>query len=235
MTVFQTSFQAYFMTRPINTTLLCLALLFLPFLAKSQVNFGLFAGPQLSSAHYVIADEVQPTHLKAGFQTGLMMKVPFDNQLFFAPAAFYSLKGYKVSFRQPSYPPDTAAVDNNTSVHTLEIAVLLQYDFSIRPDHFYLKSGISLDGQLFGNETYHLRNGKEVKQKMKFSFGEYGYAGSNFLVILGYENARGLTIFGQYSLGLGNLNNADGGPQIRHRVFGISVGQYFNRKKKANS
>ena len=81
---------------------------------------------------------------------------------------------------------------------------MFQYDFSTRPDHLFLKSGITPDGQLFGNETYHLRNGKEVSEKMKFSFGEYGYAGSNFLVILGCETAGGFYRFGQYSLGLGN-------------------------------
>lgn len=197
----------------------------------AQVQMGIFAGPQLTTARYQIGEVSQPTSQKIGLQAGYMLKVPFDNQLFFAPAAFYSLKGYKVRFNQPSYPPDTAAVDNNTTIHTLELAVMLQYDFSTRPDHLFLKSGITLDGQLFGNETYHLRNGKEVSEKMKFSFGEYGYAGSNFLVILGYETAGGFTVFGQYSLGLGNLSNADGGPQIHHRGFSLSVGRYFHRRK----
>jgi len=89
--------------------------------ANSQVEFGLFAGPQASSAKYEIAFKNQKTNYKYGFHVGGMMKVPFEGNLYFAPAAFYSMKGYKVTFNKPSLPPDPIALDNNTTLHNFEL------------------------------------------------------------------------------------------------------------------
>jgi hypothetical protein len=169
--------------------------------------------------------------MKYGFQAGVGLKAPFDEKLFFSPAIFYSMKGYKVNFNQYSFPPDTNATDNNTRIHTVEIAALLQFVFSNAPDHFFLKAGPSFDFQLSGQEKFNLRSGDYVSRKMKFSFGDYGFVGVNLLAQFGYETNNGFIVFAQYSFGLANISNADGGPQIRHRVFGISVGKYLHHKK----
>jgi hypothetical protein len=66
---------------------------------------------------------------------------------------------------------------------------------------------------------------------MGYGFTQYGHYSANLLIQLGFETKDGLLFFGQYSLGLSNLNNADGGPSIRHRVLGLSIGKYFNHKK----
>src|SRR5262245_24090084 len=81
----------------------------------TQNLFGLFAGAQATTAHYAVRDVKQATDYKYGFQAGATLKVPFDVNLFFSPAIFYSLKGYNVKFTQYTYPPDTAAINNNTS------------------------------------------------------------------------------------------------------------------------
>jgi hypothetical protein len=47
------------------------------------------------------------------------------------------------------------------------------------------------------------------------------------LVNIGYELKNGFFVLGQYSHGLANINNADHGPRIRHRVFGISIGKFL--------
>ena len=200
-------------------------------LSEGQTLFGVFAGAQATSVKYTIQDVKQSAQYKQGFQMGAGVKVPFDNQLCFTPAVFYSLKGYKVKFNRFSNPPDTAAVDNNTRIHTIELAALLQFDFGNQSNHFFLKAGPSLDGQIAGKERFNLKNGGYVDRKMKFSFFQYGYVGINLLLQLGYETKGGLTIFGQYTHGVSSINNADGGPQINHRAFGISIGQYFQRKK----
>ena len=205
--------------------------LFIANSASSQIQFGLFGGPQATSASYKIKDAKQKTDYKIGFQAGGMMKVPFEGNLYFAPAVFYSMKGYKATFNRVSFPPDSFAVDNNTTFHNFEMAALLQYDFGTKPSHFFLKAGPSLELQLLGNEKFNRSNDVAVDRNIKFGFADYGRYLFNFLTIFGYETSSGFTIYGQSSLGLANMINTDGGPTVRHQAFGISIGKYFNRKK----
>jgi len=198
--------------------------------ANSQVDFNIFAGPQVTSVNYKINDLKQQNDSKIGFQAGVGLRVPFEVNLLFAPAFFYSMKGYKVSFTQFAFPPDVDAKDNNTTIHTFETAALLQYNFNSDLNHFYLKFGPSLDFQLFGHESYNLKAGGLVDRNMKFSFADYGHFSANILMQLGYETSNGLMIFTQYTFGLASINNADYGPRIRHRVFGISIGKYLHHK-----
>ena len=198
--------------------------------AKSQTKFDIFAGPQATTASYSIAGIKQPTQSKFGFLAGFGCKIPFESHLFFSPAAFYSLKGYKVQFNRYTFPPDTTAVDNNTTIHTFELAFLLQFDFGKQPSHVFLKLGPSLDFQLIGKERFNLKAGGTVDQSMNYDFTAYGHYSANMLLQLGYEMAGGFTIAGQYTLGLANLSNADNGPTIKHRAYGITVGKYFNKK-----
>jgi Outer membrane protein beta-barrel domain len=199
--------------------------------ASSQVQFNIFAGPQATTANYIIGGTKQETEMKIGFQAGIGLKVPFENKLFFAPAAFYSMKGYKVTYNLFNALPDVNAKDNNTSIHIFELAALLQYDFNTNPNHFFIKAGPSLDFQLIGNEKFNLLTTGSVDRKMKFSYGDYGHFSANGLLQLGYEANNGFIIFAQYTHGLASINNFDGGPQIKHRVFGISIGKFLNRKK----
>ncbi len=199
--------------------------------AHSQFDIGIFAGPQATGALYTILNQKQKNEMKYGFQAGVGLKVPFENKLFFAPAAFYSMKGYKVTFTEFAFPPDTNAKDNNTSIHTFELAALLQFDLSNKPSHVFLKAGPTLDFLLFGKETYNLKNGTSVSRNMKFSDGDYGHFSANMLAQIGYETGGGFMIFAQYTHGMASTSNADGGPKIRHRAYGISIGKYLNRKK----
>ena len=105
-------------------------LFFIKFSAHSQNKVGVFAGPQIVSANYIIKDEKQPVNSKMAFGAGATLKVPFEGNLYFAPAMYYSLKGYEVDFLQPSLLPSLKAINNNVTVHTVETALLLQYDFS---------------------------------------------------------------------------------------------------------
>jgi hypothetical protein len=199
--------------------------------AHSQFQFGFFAGPQATGARYTILNQKQKNEIKYGFQAGVGLKVPFENKLFFSPAAFYSLKGYKVTLTQFVYPPDTNAIDNNTTIHTFELAALLQYDFSSSPGHLFIKAGPSLDFHLFGKETYNLKAGGSVNRNMTFSAdGDYGHFSANMLMQIGYETGNGFMFFAQYTHGMASTNNSDGGPKIRHRAYGISIGKYLNRK-----
>lgn len=202
-------------------------------IANSQgpAQFGIFAGPQITNTNYTIQSVKQKSEAKYGFQAGVMLKAPFEGKLSFAPEAYYSMKGYKVTFNRFVFPPDPAAADNNTTIHCFELAALLQYDFGNNPGHFFIKGGPSLDFQLLGKEKYNLIAGGAVDRKMKFGPGEYGPFSANLIAQLGYETAGGLLIFAQYTHGAASINNADGGPAIRHRAYGLSIGKYLNRKK----
>ena len=210
--------------------LLCFVLLALT-PGHSQLAWNFFAGPQASTAHYTIGESKQNTDFKPGFQLGIGGKVQIEEQLSFAPVVLYSLKGYKVKFNRLAFPPDSTATNNNTTIHTVEVGGLLQFDFSMRPNHFYIKAGPSLDFQLFGTEKYKKTTGETIDHSMKYGFGEYGHYGASLLSQFGYETKSGLIVFFQYTHGFTNLSNTDGGPQIQHRAYGLSVGKFLHRKK----
>lgn len=197
----------------------------------AQSMVGIFAGPQATTADYRIKEIKQPTTMKYGFQAGAMMKVPFENRLFFAPAVFYSMKGYKVKLNSYVYPPGAEAVDNDVTMHSVELAALLQVDLGNKPSHFYLKGGPTLDFLLFGKEKFNLKSGGSVSRNMKWGPGEYGHYGANLIGQIGYESKNGLVVFAQYTFGATTINNADGGPRIGNRIYGISIGKFLNRKK----
>lgn len=200
---------------------------------QGPVEFGFFAGPQLTSALYKINDAKQETAYKYGFNAGINFKVPFENQLYFSPAIYYSKKGYQVVLKDKAFPPSTLAENNNTTIHTLEVAGLLQFDFSKKPSAFFIKAGPAFDVAFSGTEKYDLVDGTTVDKKMKFGFGDYGHYSAQMIGIFGYETASRFMIFAQYSYGLGSINNADNGPRITHRILALSVGKYLNSKKKA--
>lgn len=195
---------------------------------NSQVRTYLFAGPQFSSASYKVGDEKQKASFKPGFQAGVGLKVPFDNQLYFAPTVFYSLKGYKVTLDNGAFPPDTSAINNNVSVHAVEIGFLLHLELSKSTNHLFLRAGPSLDFALVGREKFDKRNGGgSVNRPMKFGFGDYGRYLASGIVQFGYETPR-YYIMAQYHGTLGSISNADDGPKIKHRVMGLSAGFYLN-------
>jgi hypothetical protein len=206
-----------------------LIVLFFPLTLICQNVVGVFAGPQTSTAMYSIKHHDQETKHNYGLQAGATFKVPFEGGLFFAPALYYSLKGYKVTLNDPSFPPNTYAVNNDTRIHTVDAAMLLQYDFGTKPAHFFLKAGPALEFAVAGREKYDLSNGQKKDEKMNFSFTDYGYVSASAVAHLGYEFHNGLFIFGHYEHGLSDIINADDGPVVRHRTMGISVGKYFRK------
>lgn len=199
----------------------------------SQTRFAIFTGPQTVSASYHINGIKQNVDPKYGFQTGISAKIEFDTRLFFAPSIYYSLKGYKVSFNQPCYPPDSAAINNNTTIQTLETAPLLQYDFSDKPGHYFIRFGPSLDFQLYGREKFQKVDGSitTVRRAMPYGFTAYGRYAANAVIHFGYESPKGFLVYAYYEHGLTNLNNEDAGPNIRYHTAGISFGAYLKKKK----
>ena len=203
--------------------------LVLRFEVHSQVRWNIFGGPQLISSFYSVGGVHQHNTFKEGFQLGLGAKVPFENVLSFSPCVFYSLKGYKVRLTVPDFPPDLDATDNNTTIHTFEVAGLFQIDFNLKPSHVFIKGGPSLDFQLAGHEKYNLSTGGSVSHSMPYSYAAYGRFSANLIVQFGYES-KNCVVYLQYGRGVTSLNNADGGPNILHRTYGISFAKYLHKK-----
>src|SRR5690242_2127153 len=95
-------------------------------LVMGQVDFVLFGGPQLTTARYLVREEKQETGFKWGLTAGVGLKAAFDNRLYFFPSVYYSLKGYTVVLKDSAFPPGQAALNNNMTLHTMEIAPLFQ-------------------------------------------------------------------------------------------------------------
>jgi hypothetical protein len=200
--------------------------------SHAQVEFGIFAGPHASSAHYSVAGVKQPTDYKIGFHLGAGFKIPFDNKIFFSPALSYKLMGYKVTFNNPSYPPDLLAKDNNTSFHEVDVDALLQFDLGKSPGHFFVKFGPSFNFILGGREKFNLLTGEQVDRNMKFSvLNGYGRYDASAVVQFGYETAHGFVVYADFYQHMISMNNEDQGPSIRNHLIGLTVGKFLRSKK----
>lgn len=214
---------------------LILSTLMFQAIAMAQPEFGVIAGGQSTWASYStpeinLGKTKQKTDMKFGFQAGAIARMQFEGKLYFAPAVFYSMKGYNVTLTRPSLPPDSFAIDNDVTLHTFEIAPLLQYNFSESDGHFFIKAGPSIDVQLFGKEKFNRSNGGPVSRNMKFSYGDYGRFGANLLLHLGYETSSGLIIYAHYTHGVGSIVNTENGANVKHRAAGITIGKFFGKK-----
>ncbi|MBN8687646.1 MAG: PorT family protein [Chitinophagales bacterium] len=211
--------------------LLTVLFLFATFTLAAQNQVALFAGPQMSSANYTIQKQKQKTDYKYGMHAGVGMKVPFDGFIYFAPAAWYSFKGYEATLSIPNSLPDINAIDNSTRFHSFELAALLQFDLSPEANHFFIKAGPSLDFMLFGKEKFNLNTNGSINRNIKFGNYDYGRYSANLISQFGYEKDQGFIIYFQYTHSPVNLSNRDYGPNIKHKVFGVTVGTYLKRKK----
>ena len=190
-------------------------------------QFRIFAGPQLTTANYEIRHAKQETEHKQGFMAGIGLTSQVEGPLYFAPSLSYSRKGYKVSFDRPGVPPDSAALNNNTTINVLALAPLLQLNFSQSKSHFFFRFGPALDIALSGREVFDSAGGKRVDRAMAFESVAYSPATAYANFHLGYEHKSGLTLYAHYEHGLSNLNNSDLGPIILHRIVGVAVGWKF--------
>src|SRR5215211_2667265 len=172
-----------------------LAFIAMSFNSRAQVQFAYYVGAQGTSALYKVKDIKQPTEYKSGYMGGVAAKVEFDNQLYFFPTVFYSLKGYKVTFNMPSVPPSELAINNDVTVHAIEFAPLLQYDFNRKLSHLFVRFGPSVDAIFSGHEKFDARDSvggktETIERPMKFAFSEYGRFTTQANLHFGYETGK---------------------------------------------
>ena len=192
---------------------------------RAQVR--LFGGSQITSANYSIRNAVQPTESKIGFLGGIGLTNQVEGPLYFSPSLYYSRKGYKVSFNRPANPPDSAALNNNTSINTISFTPQLQWNFSDNPRHFFVRLGPALDVAINGREVFDSSGGKPVDRSMLFSSVGYSPVTASANVQVGFAQKKGLGFFAFYEHGLSSLNNKDMGPIILHRIGGVAIEYHF--------
>lgn len=191
---------------------------------SSGAQLTIFAGPQMTSANYSIREARQETMYKTGFMGGVGLKTLIEGPVYFSPMLFFSRKGYDVTFDRPAFPPDSGAVNNSTTINTIELAPLVQINFSKKESYGFVRFGPSFDFNLSGSETFDSTSGKRISRAMKFSFGDYSYATISMNAQTGFQHRSGFTAFVFINVGVSSLNNADYGPKIYHRVGGIALG-----------
>lgn len=199
----------------------------------AQVSFLAFAGGQATSARYMVKDQQQPSDFRFGAVAGVGLKVFFENQLFFSPQIYYSQKGYKVDLELPAFPPTQKAINNDLTIHTIEIAPLFQVDLSKTASHLFIRFGPSIDIAISGKEKFDTLdvngNAGSFERPLTFSYVDYGRFTASANLHLGYQHESGLIINVFYLHGIGSMNNADFGPRILHRAVGLSVGWRFGK------
>ena len=197
---------------------------------KTNAQLTIYAGPQVTSAKYSIREVKQETDYKIGYMAGLGYKTFIEGDFYFAPHLTYSRKGYKVKFDRPNYPPDSGAVNNNTSINTIDLSPMVQFDFSKKESYGYVRFGPSFEFNLSGTETFDSSDIKTITRKMAFDFGTYSHATISMNFQTGFQHKSGFTAYLFYNLGIGSLNNADYGPKIFHRVAGLALGWRLGKK-----
>lgn len=208
-----------------HKALLTLLIVFL--YGSVAAQFRIFAGPQLTSANYEIHHAKQETESKQGFMVGVGLTNQVEGPLYFAPSLSFSRKGYKVTFDRPGVPPDSAALNNNTSINVLALAPLLQVNFSKSNSHLFFRFGPAIDFALSGREVFDSAGGKRVDRAMAFESVAYSPATAYANFHFGYEHKSGFTLYAHYEHGLSSLNNSDLGPIILHRIVGVAIGWKF--------
>jgi len=207
------------------------AILFCVLTCHAQVEMEVFAGPLVSSATYHIKGNEQPTDSKFGFQAGGGCRIPFENRLSFTPDISYRLLGYKVVFNTPSFPPDLLAEDNNTTMHDIDLDLLLQFDVGKKANHFLIKAGPAFSLIVAGKERYNLQTGEHVERSMTFSvLNSYSRYNAAVVIQPGFITSSGFMICVNYIQYFFSMNNEDQGPSIRNHAFGLTVGKSFGKK-----
>jgi hypothetical protein len=197
---------------------------------QAQAQIRIFGGPQLSSAKYSIRNAPQKTDFKPGFMAGISYASHVEGPLYFVPTLYFSRKGYKVTYDRPASPPDSGARNNDASLHTIAIAPLLHVNLGEGKNHFFVRLGPGIDVGISGKEVFDSAGRATIDRAMRFGPTSYSPATAFATLQFGYETTAGLSLFAHYEHGLSNLNNADRGPMILHRIAGVSLAWRLQKK-----
>ncbi|MDX1937765.1 MAG: porin family protein [Flavihumibacter sp.] len=189
--------------------------------AHAQVNWAVKAGFQYGSATIKLKDEKIASGSLPGLNIGIATRVPIDKQVYFAPGFHYTIKAYSIA-------ATSTAPQKDYRFTYLELPVLLQINFSEDAEQgAYFKIGPSLGLAIKGKETFKNSFGNVTNNKLKFSFGEYGYADAAAHAFLGYTFKGGFFAEAGIVQNLGSISNDDFGPKITPRQLTVNLGYFI--------
>jgi hypothetical protein len=188
-----------------------------------KILYGVKGGYNYISSVYSAA-KTTGTH---GGYAGVMMKIPFDNRLFFAPQIDFNFRGMKTN----AFPPNQFSKVTELQVRVMP---LVQIEFK-HPDKnentLFLSLGPSIGFGIVGTQTKQDANGVPIEGKLKYGFQQYGQYDASWHTGLGYETNNGLRLLLDYGFGLSSMVNTNYGPLLKYRTISIGAGYWFGKKK----
>ncbi len=163
----------------------------------------------------------------SGGYAGVMMKIPFDNRLFFNPQIDFNYRGMQSN----ALPAGTYSKLNEIQFRLMPV---VQIDFkhpSQNENTMFIMTGPSLGFGLIGKQTKQDGAAVPTNAKLKYGYQHYGQYDASWHAGLGYETTSGLRILVDYTYGFGNMINTDDAPSLRYHTFSAGIGYWFGRKK----
>jgi hypothetical protein len=191
----------------------------------TDIKFGIKGGYQLNLSSFITTKKVSSKPVHGGY-AGVMMKIPFDNRLSFAPHVDVAYRGAATDSIHPS---------NYSSVKEFQMRVmpLLQIDFK-HPDEkantLFVHFGPSVEFGLKGKQVLQDASNNKQKGDLRYGYQRYGRYDASWRTGIGYETTGGLRVLLEYAHGLGNMINTENGGTIKYRVVSLGVGYWLGKK-----
>jgi hypothetical protein len=208
---------------------ICLAIV-VHYSIAQKATFGITAGAVFSSLKQKVGSLSVTSDIKPGFTMGFAASVPLGTSFSFMPALNYIQKGGTVKEDE---------FEDKLTFNYIEMPLNFVYNANAGKGKFFVGAGPSLSFGISGKDKW--EDGSESgDDDIKFGSGEEDDLkpfefGANFLT--GYRFNSGFQVSANYNLGLSNIANTEGveaGDYSSHnRYFGISVGYFFQGKKKS--
>ena len=192
--------------------------------ASAQTTLGIKGSLQIANEKFSTSNDSFTGDNVVGFQAGLLLKAPINEQFSIRPQLLYSTKGFGIS-------ANVLGVNNSARLvfNYLEVPIQLAYSLEVGQGNVVVgagpyvayalngKSTVTVNGQ---TETEDIEFGSASSQK-RFDFG--------LNLSVGYELSTGLGLSAYYSPGLANLTESRNGVDvnIRNTAFGLSLGYFF--------
>ena len=167
-----------------------------------------------------------PTNAVHGGYAGLMLKVPFDNRLFFVPQIDASYRGFSTDSLQRN------VYSSIKEVH-IRVQPLLQLNFKhpeSKSNTLFVQFGPSVGFGMWGRETKQDNANLPSEANLRYGFKYYGRYDANWHTGIGYETTNGLRFLLEYAHGLGGMINTDDGPSLKYRNLSIGIGYWLGKK-----
>ena len=189
-----------------------------------HVLLGVKGGYNYSLSKY-ITNKSLPVKAVHGGYAGLMLKIPFDNRLFFVPQMDVSYRGMQTDSLQKN-------VYSSIKEFHLRVQPLLQLNFKhpeSKSNTLFVQFGPSIGFGITGRQIKQDNANTPVSAKLRYGFKNYGRYDANWHTGIGYETTKGVRFLLEYAHGLGDMINTDDGPSLKYRNISIGIGYWLGK------